>query len=194
MPLLQVTYDVPEPIAVGLSTGLYTREGNTIRGSKGFVAHLKEVFPSTANSEALSKGQVAVIIGAGIVVATCAGFGVAWLVKKSKVKKKISKFTESFNVYLEAIKKGKLEASILDNLDSSLGQIRDTAQSGIIKIDVIPEIFDSFKKVLADYTALLAKANSIPYDEEVYNKSSGDNIVDIRRYLYKQREIIDTCA
>lgn len=190
----QVAYVIPDEIAAGFATGTMSRFGSVVRDSKGIIAHLKEIPIPGKRNQLSTRALVGVIVGSivgGIVVTGGAAYGISRLLKKKKVKKRIEEFSESFQVYLDAIQEGKLTSSILYNLESTLSSIKETAEKGWIKIDIIPEVFDSFKAMIADYTKQLAKANSVPFDENSYGRSTGDNIIDIKKYLYKQAEILD---
>lgn len=194
MPTIQqVAYVIPDKIAAGFATGTMSRFGSVVRDNKGIITHLKEI-PIPGKTNRLSTNAIVGLIAGGIVVTVGAGYGFGYLLKKRKVKKNIRKFTDAFQVYLYAIQEGNLTSSILFDLESTLSSIKETAEKGLIKVDIIPEIFDSFKAILADYTKQLAKANNAPFDESSYGHSTGDNIIDIKKYLYKQVEILDACA
>ena len=189
MAIVQVAYEVPDDVYVGLKTGALKRFGSVVRDRTGITMHLKEVtIPNTENStvveaasasatasksvfsvvkDAVQKHPVAAVVTAVVVAATAGGIAYGkFKEKKKQTQEKIElpecekDFNNTFIAYLDEVRAGKLEESTLDTLIDELNQMKERMESSESEIVVSAEQLDTLMNIVFDYTRQLAKANS----------------------------------
>ncbi|WP_217913083.1 hypothetical protein [Miltoncostaea marina] len=204
---------MPPDIAKGLATGELSTLGTTaVRNSEHITAHIKAVSrtlsdgknPMAAAVGKSVKNPTFVIIGLGVVAAAAVGGGVAvWARSKEKqpaaeleTPECVSNYNASLAAYLEAIGSGSLAAGLITRLISDLDSLKEKADSGAISLELSVEEPDKLVRLIADYTNKLADANSVePSGLDDADSDSVDGvIIDIRRYLESQRQILDEVA
>ena len=122
MAIVQDVFDIPDDIATKLATGVYKRIGSVVRYAVGpkkgqIVKHLKPIDLKAAE-QAQSFGAKAIQFvkqhkkGVGIAAVGAALIGVgAWGYNKWKnhEPKVVTEFHAAFRVYINAIRKGKMD-------------------------------------------------------------------------------------
>ena len=189
MAIVQVAYEVPDDVYVGLKTGALKRFGSVVRDRTGITMHLKEVtIPNTENStvveaasasatasksvfsvvkDAVQKHPVAAVVTAVVVAATAGGIAYGkFKAKKKQNEKKIElpecvkAFNNAFSTYLEEARAGNLNESTLDILIEELNQMKERIDSSESEIVFSSEQLGTLMNIVFDYTRQLAKANS----------------------------------
>ena len=186
--IVQVAFEIPDDLAVGLATGLYRRLGGVVRYATGpnkgqIVRHLKEVMVLDKKEEALSLAEKAIQIGKAhkklalgvMIVVGCST--TAGLVYTGINHKKQKKFKTSFQAYIEAIRTGNLDIEHIEDLENSLSDVK-TIKLKACELSLL--VWH-----IREYTLKLAEANNVDVDIE----ETETPIVDIQRYLEMQKEI-----
>jgi UPF0288 family protein (methanogenesis marker protein 3) len=98
--------------------------------------------------------------------------------------------------YLEAVRKGRLDAGIVGQLISDLDAVKAHSNSDSITVDFSPEQSETLVNLVVDYTRKLAEANSVELNElqEQTPDSENDAVVYLRRHLEVQRQIFTGAA
>lgn len=215
MPIIQVAYEVPADIYLGLMTGSLTRFGSVVRNHVGITKHLKEINMPDSNSSAnklvlakvLEKAKTLKnpkVIAIGSVVALVTGGLVFAGIKLSKNKKSaeqnlpkcVSDFNNALCVYLEAVRNGNLELVTITDLISRLNEIKDNYDGGKIQLDFSTGQLNTLFNLIFDYTKKLAEANSFELNsiDETEPTSSDRTIVSLKRYLEVQKQIFEKAS
>lgn len=212
MPVVHITYDVPLDIAKGLVAGELSMLGTApVRNSKHITAHIREVSRTIRDGDAAANAAAAkgfknpkfVIIGLGVVAVAAAGGGVAaWAMSRRPQEAQptapecVAQYNASLAAYLEAIGSGNLDIDLTTRLMSDLDALKDNAESGMISIELSVEESEKLVCLISDYTSKFAAANSVELSGlgEADSESTGGVIVDMRRYLMAQQEIVDRTA
>lgn len=127
--------------------------------------------------------------GASIVVGSviAVGTGVAITascISYNKKKKEVVFFNECLESYYSSIKNGVLNNEIIDNLIHSL----DILEEKKISVKMSPTKLSAIIFSVFDYTNKLAEANN--QRVKISKPKKKDNIIDIRKYLKIQKDII----
>ncbi|UGQ13553.1 hypothetical protein LO772_08085 [Yinghuangia sp. ASG 101] len=212
MTFIQITYDAPIEIAKGLATGELKMLGTAaIRDSTGITAHIREVSRVVGNQDsvvgaAFVKGlrnPKVVVIGLGVAALAAVGGGVVgWVAKRtqSAPKPEIPECVQSYNAalaaYLEAISSGSVNADVLSHLISALDAVKEHSDRGAIALEFSVEESEALVSLVADYTNKLVAANSVDLNniEETTTNRANGSIIDFRRYLVVQRQIVAGAA
>jgi len=189
-------------------SGDLLRSGSVVRDLAGhIIKHLDEV-PVPGNSrEAMERiaaslkypwAIAATALGAAVVVGGVAAL-VTWKRErsgKSELPELLEKYNASFVAYLEAVRDGKLDAGIIDQLISDLDAVKAHPDSGRIAIDSSTEQSETLVNLVVDYTRKLAEANPVELNElqDQASTSENDAIIDLRRHLEAQRRIFARAA
>ena len=196
MPIQPMNLDVPNEIWVGLQSGKYKQFGSVIRDGSRIIMHLKEVDTSgtagllarVSNSRYTGPGALFVYGASGLVLT---GGLSLWLMSKSRLRKKVAAFKDAFALYIDAIKAGKLDVDLLDEVLLKL----ETAQASLGK-NAEMLMFSSSEaraivELMANYTAELAEVNAVS-DFDLPKLREGqveDLISDLHGYLEAQQSI-----
>jgi hypothetical protein len=206
--IIQPTFYISPDIEEGLNSGDLIRYGGVVRDRMGnIVKHLKEI-PSPANSQDTvrraaasakrSRGIIttvtlsAVAIGLIAIVATRKQDETG----KPEVPECVENYNRSWRAYLEAVRDGNLDASIIDRLISDLDAVKVYSNNGSVAVDFSTEHSETLVNLVIDYTGKLAAANSVELNEfqgQVL-ASENDAVVDLRRHLEVQRQIFTGAA
>lgn len=198
--VIQEAFEVSDEITAGLASGIFTRTGGVVRWAVGenkgaIVKHLDPISTSYSQSNALQQAvnsntitqqnqnqsffqqhKTGIYVGGGIAAIIAAIGGGIYFFRRRRGKK----FQKAFRDYLEAMETGTMTEDIIDELDASL--------KGAKKVLVDATDMMKFARMIRSYTIELARNNGISTKDLV---RSGDNIVDIRMYLQKQREVFN---
>jgi hypothetical protein len=207
MTVVPVAYDIPDDILAGLMSGVLERFGSVVRDGTGIIAHLKEVdLPAgesspdvTAMAAALKNPKL--LIGLGVVVLAAAGGVAIWAatrkpVDRHDVPKSVVEYNSELATYIEAIKSGSLDAAVLSRLLSAVEAVKADSDEGAITIELSIGQSEALVNIVADYTRVLAEANSVDLGEG-YDRPpspSGNPVVDLRHWLKLQHRIFDETA
>lgn len=206
--IVQPALYIPPEIDARLMSGDLLRSGSVVRDLAGhIIKHLDEV-PVPGNSrEAMERiaaslkypwAIAATALGAAVVVGGVAAL-VTWKRErsgKSELPELLEKYNASFVAYLEAVRDGKLDAGIIDQLISDLDAVKAHPDSGRIAIDSSTEQSETLVNLVVDYTRKLAEANPVELNElqDQASTSENDAIIDLRRHLEAQRRIFARAA
>ena len=189
MAIIQEAFDIPDDIAIGLASGLYRRWGGVVRYAIGkkkgkIVKHLTPVSLARNQNETSSIAEKALKYGrqhkrimvgsaaiAGVVVI---GTGIYAGVSAHKRKK----FQVAFKEYIDAIRLGNLDVRIIENLESSLSNVKTVN----LKASEVSLLVAHIR----DYTFTLAENNNV--DVDIIETDTP--IVDLKKYLEMQKKIL----
>ena len=206
----QVAYDIPAKIMAGLISGELSRFGSVVRNGSRIIAHLKEV-PLPVKNEEFHLKRVAQNIQnaklpASVMVISLSAIAVGslaiWAARSAKRKNKaeipecVRSYQASLKTYLKAINDGALNAGIVDRLIRDLDLIKSNVDNGTISVDLSTEQSSELASLVLDYTRKLTQANPFsPSELEELTPGSADSpIVDLRRYLERQRQLFNRAA
>lgn len=196
MEVIQVLFEVPIWVQIGLNDGTFKLFGGVVRNSKGaIVYHLKNGNKILEKTNSKTK----IIIGGIILCGTIITVGSVYAYNKY-VKRKETQvvegvdFNEVLEKYITAGVQGNLNSSVITELiNACMGLFRAINDDIIDLSDVehskINDIIDSIKQ----YTEKLCVINKI--DEVIpQRKQSGsinDNLIELSDYLKIQKSIFD---
>lgn len=209
MAIVQEAFDIPADIMIKILTGEFRRIGGIVRYAIGphkgqIVKHLNPIDLSAAK-QAQSLGEKAllfaknnkkalVIIGVGTGVAAAVA-GTYYIIKahESKV---VTEFRASLREYTSAIRKGSLSIDEINNLMTSLEELKMHKDYEKISIRLSAEDLNILVNRIYEYTQKLAQDNSIKLtDEDFRAEQSSDNaIINLQRYLKTQKRIFEEAA
>lgn len=208
MPLVQEAFDIPIDILAKIGTGVYKRIGGTVRWAVGpnkgqIVKLLKPVSVSAAEHvksfgkialQFAKNNQKALIIVGGGVVAAAAGAGIISIVKTNE-SKVVTDFRALLRAYLNAVKEGNLSLEEINNLMTSLEELKMHKDYEKISINLSVEELSDLVNRLYEYTLKLAQDNSIELTAEESGIQASDNaILNLQRYLNTQKRIFGVAA
>lgn len=201
--IVQPTFYVPADIAAGLLSGDFIRFGGVVRDTGGrLVKHLDEV-PTLKPSEEAKAAAVsllkkpAVLITTAVVGLAVAGATAAVVVISRRRKRAMPEYVKNYNsalhAYLEAVRNQTLDAEAIDRLIAALDAVKEHSETGDITVDFSTEQSETLVRLVLDYAKQLAEANLVDLNasQELVSVSEGDNVVDLRRYLEVQRQILE---
>lgn len=204
--IVQDAYPVPDDIAIGILTGLYKRFGSVVRYAAGpnkgqIVIHLKPVDLETAEQvkglgdkllqliqQHKKEFRIAIISGATI--------GTGFLIY-SKWKKHEPKVLRSFRValktYIEAIRRGNMDAETIDVLMKALYALKQHKNYEKINIKLTAEELDALVGRIYEYTIKFAEDNSFELLENNLHKGNCA-IINLEECLKIQKRIFEKVA
>lgn len=184
--IIQVFYEVPDDILLGLANGEMSRFGSVVRGAAAITAHLKEVQPPVAEGAgvvqkiaATARNPMVVGVAVGAAAVTVVGGGAYMLIRKRE--DRIGELTSSLGAYLEAVRLGRLEEQ---DVNLVLAAIKHLPKFGLPEDRLEPLVREVFL-----ITRQLAKANSRPIPELETSQQRADTIQELRLALEMQRSI-----
>lgn len=202
--LVQVVYDIPDDIYMGLLSGQLTRFGSVVRDHARIVAHVPEVTVRRVAEKAnVARVPAAlkdprVLIGMGVVAAVAAGGGALWAATRKKrapepeVPECVEVYNAALGAYLEAVRKGAMRAEIINRLISALDTLKEEINGGRIDIEFSTDQSQTLVDLVAGYTRKLDDANSVDRSatpDQALERADGV-VVNLRAYLERQRRIL----
>lgn len=197
--MLQINFEVPPEIEIGLKTGVFNRFGGVIRDSQdgSIVHHLKEVGSSFDDSDGSLK-SLGVLKTLGIVALACTIVGLIVLAYRKIRSKSIpvprfaAEFNQAMGQYFAAISAGNLSLPIIDHLLSATKRVKKSL--GKNKENLRIPTFEWSQAVyhIHNYTSQLAWTNNV--STRNLNPPSTNFIVDLQNYLKFQKHIIKIAA
>ncbi|MFC7246062.1 hypothetical protein ACFQO7_26595 [Catellatospora aurea] len=205
--VIQPQLELPGAIAAGITAGKFFLDGGVVRDAvTGRIVKLLKDAGSASNNHGAFRRAAARLRSPGVVAAvltTVAAAGaVAFVVKKRRnaAKRELPQCVANLNAslceYLEAGRAGNLDASVIGRLISDLDAVTAYADKGDIIVDFSTELWESLANLVTDHTQKLATAYSIEVDgvREKRAKSGKDNVIDLRRYLKIQQQVVSAAA
>lgn len=210
MPVVQDAFFIPEDIATGLATGLYSRIGSVVRYAVGpnkgqIVKHLKPIDLKTAD-EAQGLGVKALQFvkehkkGTIITVVAAAVVGTGAFVY-SKVKnyepKVVTDFRAALRVYIAAIREGNMDIDKINNMMDALEELKQHKNYEKISIQLATEDLEILVGRIYEYTIKLAKDNDVELPEDELRTSHAKTvgtIINLQNYLKAQKKIFEATA
>ena len=205
MAVVQEAFDIPSDILTRILSGEYRRIGGVVRyavGSKKgqIVKHLKPV-PVEKAEAAKNLGAKALefaknnkkgLLLAGIAAGVAAGVGIYHKIK-TREPEVVKRFRKEFSVYINAIREGKLDVIVIDNLMKALDDLKKHKDYKSFKVQISTEDLDVLLNKIYDYTMKLAKDNGVELlrEERIHSK---DSIVNLEQYLKTQKRIFEIAA
>lgn len=206
MPIVQEAFDIPADIATRLATGELRRIGGVVRVAVGpnkgqIVKHLKPVDIQAAEQaegigakalEFARKNKKGLIVG-GVIAGAAAVGGVIYHKVKTREPAVLTNFRTALRKYIGEIREGKLSLETINELMSSLEELRKHKDYEKFKIELSTEELGVLVNRIYEYTMKLAENNNVELTEE--EKSSTDNlIVNLQNYLRTQKRIFESAA
>lgn len=206
MAIVQEAFDIPADIMTKLLTGEYRRIGGVVRYAVGpnkgqIIKHLKPVDLKAAEqvqgigakalqfAENNKKALIIVGIGTGIAVV---GAGIYHKVK-NREPEVVTEFRVALKEYINAIRTGKLDMDVINNLMTALEELKKHKDYEKISIQLSTEELDVLVNRIYEYTIKLAKDNSVELTGEEQG-ASGSAIINLQKYLNTQKRIFETAA
>lgn len=205
----QVPLEIPDEILPRLLTGEYRRVGGVVRDQSGRLVKLLDDASAINEGEEAAKAGIGkalsnrtvVGIGLGLIAIAATAGGAAYRAKRRtkpaelELPTSVENYGDSLLAYLEAARRGSLDAEIIDGLIADLDAIAAEVDNGTSTIELRPEQSDVLVGLVAGHTRRLAEANgretsSLP---EPAN-TQGATIIDLRPYLEAQRDIFSQTA
>lgn len=202
MDIIQVAFEVPSWVEVGIKNGTLKIFGGVVRNLKGeIVYHLKDVGKVIEKANAKTKLIVAGVAFIGtIVVVTGAYAANKMMNKKNSFTKAINQFNQRFFEYIIAAKNTKMNMEIINKLDDSIELLKNEFSNsnknlnleGIMDSHQFNELIDSVYR----YTLDLIEKNMV--DSREIGRSNQEelesSIIDLQNYLKLQRKVFAKCA
>lgn len=196
MPIQPMNFDVPNEIWLGLQSGKYRQFGSVIRDGSRIIMHLKEVEPgesmgllaSLSKSRYRGPGAIFVYGASGLVLT--GGLSI-WLMSKRRLRRKIAVFKEAFALYIEAIKTGKLDVNLVDEVISKLEIAQASLGNHAEKLMFSSAEARAIVDLMANYTTQLAEVNDVNNVDlpRLREGQVEDLISDLHDYLEAQQSI-----
>ena len=203
MSVKQMEVVIPPEIEDGINKGLLELYGSIVRRACGpgkgqIVAHLKtiehgdDIRKQAARSVGVfTKYKTVIIVGVcGLVGVGVSAVGIA-LYHKFGPPAVVNRFNSALKAYTNALKNGELEVDQITEMKDSLAALQNLEKFKVkISIQQMNELVD----IIRDYTIWLAKTNSykLPVEEVEEQRVSGNNVVDLTKYLDIQKTIFET--
>ena len=210
MPVVQDAFFIPNDIATGLATGLYRRIGSVVRYAVGpnkgqIVKHLKPIDLKAAE-EAQGLGAQAFQFvkkhKKGTIIATTGavaiGIGI-WVYNKVKnhEPKVVTEFRTALRVYIEAIRKGSMDVTKINNLMVALEELKKHKNYEKISIQLTTDEMAVLVGRIYEYTFKLAKDNNVELSDEglyIPQPNGSETIINLQSYLKAQKRIFKAVA
>lgn len=208
MPIVQDAFDIPVDIALGIATGKFQRIGSVVRVAEGvekgqIVKHLQPVILNNSAAGKVAKGSVnllkrnkKVMIIAGAAVIVIAGGAAVYKVLKNRQTKELKAVHNKLDNYISAIRNGKVDFLVVDELAKALDELRDKRNYEKMTFQLSAEELAVIVGHIYTYTRKLVKDNEyvITPEEKIYLEKSDDAIFDLRNYLELQKKVIVNAA
>lgn len=206
MAVVQDSFFIPEDIAIGLVTGLYQRNGSVIRYAEGLRKGqiVKHLDPANLKTEQVKSFIVKGFSlaqqhkkGAIIAVASVMVLGMGAVVMKTREPEVLTKFRESFRIYIDAIRTGNMDINKINNLMDCLEILREHKDYAKINIRLTAEDLRVLVGHIYNYTIKLARDNNVELSDKELNssdKGNGDTIIALENYLKIQKRIFSEVA
>ena len=139
----------------------------------------------------MSNNKYALII-AGVAVLVVTVAGAVYIYEKKKEPQELKIVRQRFDEYLTAIKAGKVDYRIVDQLTEAIDDLRALKNYKKLKFQLTAEEFCSLVSTILEYTKDLMNKNNYHCTQEEIDdlRMSDDHIFDLRRYLEMQKKII----
>ncbi len=208
MAVIQDAFNIPDDIATGIATGLYSRYGSVVRYASGakrgqIVRHLKPADPK-AEEAVQGIGEKAFQFvkqnrkGAIIAVAGAAAIGSGlWVFNKVKnhEPKVVKEFRISLRKYIEAIRNGALDIDVINDLILKTEKIRLHRDYEKISVHLATEKLNVLVQRIQDYTIKLADDNEMlltAAEIRPVRQDGADVIASLENYLQAQKRVFET--
>jgi hypothetical protein len=201
--IIQVPLEIPDEIYARVLTGEYERLGGVVRDHGGQLVKLLDDAPPVADVREAAEAGIAKAltnrtvlgIALGVVAVAATAGGAAYRARRKTnaaqlvLPTSVENYSESLVAYLEAARRGSLDAEIIDRLIAGLDAVKAEPNSGEI-IRSSPAQAETLVGLVADHTRALAEANESelvalagPSDPQ------GATIIELRPYLEAQRDL-----
>lgn len=210
MAIVQDTFDIPDDIMNGLTTGMLQRCGGVVRQAAGthgggqIVAHLKPLDLQSSEEtmgsgkavlQAISQHPKGVIAGAiGIIVI---GASAAYYKFRKKKSKAVDEFNTALRQYIEAIRKGSMSTECINNLLEKLEKLKKQKNYKKINIQLTADEMGALVERIYRYTIKLAQDNDVELDANglaAKDTHDGNIIYNLENYLRAQKRIFAEAA
>jgi len=196
MEVIQVLFEVPTWIQVGLNDGTFKLFGGVVRNSKGaIVYHLKNGNKILENTSSKTKVIIGGIILCGTIITVGSVYAYNKYVKRKETQiDEMIDFNEVLEKYITAGVQGNLNSDIITELNNAcMGLFRvindDIIDLSDVEHSKINDIIDSIKQ----YTEKLCIVNKV--DEVIpqrkQSESINDNLIELSDYLKIQKSIFE---
>ncbi|MFF4307814.1 hypothetical protein [Streptomyces sp. NPDC001601] len=204
--IVQPPLEVPAKIAAGIASGKYIRIGGVVRNalSGRIVTFLKEAPGAENNQEAIGRAaavlrsrNVIVFAALGTLAAGATAFVVVNKLKQAgerEVPECVANLNVSLSTYLNAARKGSLDARIISGLISDLDAVEAYSDNASVAVDFSTGLWQALVNLVVDHTRKLAEAYAVDLEEFQGKTSGNSSVIDLRRHLEFQRQIIAGAA
>lgn len=207
MPIVQVPLDVPDDIYMGVLNGSLELLGMVKDGQHKVRKHIPRAqLRKSDKAEKVKAEGVWQVVKEHKVVAICVGAAVAvagvgayvynsWKEnKKQAAEEQIVEFQKALKDYLNASKKGKLNAKVVDNLLCALDDLEKKKLGKDVELTISASQLTTLIYSIFTYTETLAKANEYEVKIAKPKKSTQGSITSLKSYLEIQKQILDSAA
>lgn len=203
MAIIQEAFDIPADIATGIATGKFRRIGGVVRVAQGkqkgqIVKFLDPVSNEQTSSSALkglaqvAKANKEVLIIIGVAVVVVAGGAIIYSAVKKQESKEMKIAREKLDEYLTAVREGKVNFLVVDQLIKALDNLQETGKHKKLNFQLTPEELGILISQISKYTQQMATMNNYSFSEKEQSivDSPRAEVFDLTKYLEIQRQII----
>lgn len=203
MAIVQEAFNIPADIATGIATGKFRRVGGVVRVAqgkqKGQIVKFLDPVANEKNSSTAIDGLMQVakanketlnIIGVAVIVIV--GGAIIYSAVKKQEPKEMKIAREKLDEYLTAVRKGKVNFLVVDQLIKALDNLKAVSKNKKLNFQLTPEELSILISQIAKYTQQMATMNnySCSEDEQYIIESPRAEVFDLTKYLEIQRNII----
>lgn len=188
MPVIQVFYEVPSDVALGLASGEMTRIGSVVRGASRFATHLKEIQAPKKAPETLAKKAIGAVRNPVVLVSITAAtvaIGTGTYLSAQR-QRRAEELAGTIAVYLRAVREGQLDEAVVQAV---LSAADDLPLLGIRR-----RAFASLVREVSMITRQLAYANLYDAPALPDPRPKEGSIDEMRMNLESQLQIIRNAA
>lgn len=206
MAIVQDAFYIPDDIATGLATGLYSRIGSVVRYAVGpnkgqIVKHLQPIdLKAAGQAQGLGEKALQFVqhhkkeVGIAAIGAAVVGVGIWGYNKwKSHEPKVLTEFRAALKTYIDAIRNGNMDIDKINGLMEALEVLKQHKDYDKISIQLSAEDLEVLVGRIYNYTIKLAADNAVDLSDDELNLNNGA-IINLQSYLKAQKRIFEAAA
>ena len=116
---------------------------------------------------------------------------------KNREPKVVTEFKAALIVYIDAIRRGSMDISIINNLTMALDNLKNHKEYDRISVQLTTEELEILVGCIHEYTTKLAHDNYVELTEKELNvddKKDSATIINLQNYLKAQKRIFETAV
>ena len=206
MAIVQDAFYIPDDIATGLATGLYSRIGSVVRYAVGpnkgqIVKHLQPIdLKAAGQAQGLGEKALQFVqhhkkeVGIAAIGAAVVGVGIWGYNKwKNHEPKVLTEFRAALKTYIDAIRNGNMDIDKINGLMEALEVLKQHKDYDKISIQLSAEDLEVLVGRIYNYTIKLAADNAVDLSDDELNLNNGA-IINLQSYLKAQKRIFEAAA